>query len=688
MFAFTTLLRTPHVVHPPVSAAVKSLHSKSATPPTKANSTPDRTAKTAHKSFSYLKKVRAHTHEVPEPKKVSRLSPCRWSYLGLLGVFAGAYLVKREFDENNQNILSGRYNHLDDHPPLSTLSTSLPSLTPSESFPFKPTYSEMDLYSLAGYEEVREKLGDLVIYLQNPKIYTARGVAAPKGVILSGPPGVGKTCLAEAVAGHAGVPLFMIGGSELNTKFVGESERLFRELFQVAMKNSPCVVLIDEFDGMAAKRTEELAGRHHNAMVNEILSTLSKNHPGVVIIATTNNYDLLDPAVVRPGRFDTHIHVPLPSLKDRKSIIDLLLKDKKVNSEITHDDLAVLFAGFSGASLTAVVNEAHKISVKNEKEAICLRDFDDARTILRGGIHQSFKVDPILQNITAANEAGTALVGHMLKLGKIYKISIENSPAKLGNTEWFESDCLTAELKQTTLDKICLLVAGRAAELLIDNPVIGSAEKIKSAKLLAKKMIFEEGMGKNFAGSQDEVYEILEEQMLRAQKIIKNNTTIWLNLREALLEKKFLMGDEFLKILDGETLPIPYDTKWFWQSNRDKEKVFSLPVKTMRVVTPSVKQLEPVVGVDNKVVGISITSIQVAKALNIAEDRIRLIRRDSSSLEIVLKPAHNYDDHMEKMVKILKQNDVECYYFTSRGALTIYKEGIDDFVSFVEKKNR
>ena len=264
----------------------------------------------------------------------------RLKYAGILGFSIGAAAA---------TLFSRRSESRKQIPPIETrgpnssghlLRAHLHEVSAERENKFHPKNSDKDLFALGGYEGVLDRLADLVRYLQNPTEYTKSGIQHLKGVVLSGPPGVGKTFIAEAVAGHAGVPIFIISGPDIESGHVGESEQMLRDLFKQAQSIAPCVICIDEFDSIAAKRispegeTANIQTHAHyiNSTVNQLLSLLSQDHPGVVVIATTNNFQMLDPAIVREGRFDRHIALSLPSKEERKQILEIHTKNKKMES--------------------------------------------------------------------------------------------------------------------------------------------------------------------------------------------------------------------------------------------------------------------------------------------------------------------------------------------------------------------
>ena len=418
---------------------------------------------------------------------------------------------------------------------------------------------EFDLNVVGGYQEELHELADIVRYLQDPKCLEDRGLNAPKGVILSGPPGVGKTVLAEAVAGHAGVPIFMLSAPELESKYVGDTEKQIIKLFARAKNNAPCVVCIDEFDSIAGKRGGSNP-RYHNSIVNQLLSTLSQNHPGVVVFATTNHYDALDPAVVRPGRFDRHISLSLPKLTDREKILAVLTKGKNLHSTVSFNVLARITEGFTGAKLNALVNEAGLAAFREGADAIHMRHFDQARTVLAIGRQRSNIPDPVLSKRVATHEIGHALVG--VKLGlTLYKVALADAGDTHGYTEWLPRDH-EHYLKSELLDQICMLLASRASEELSDTVSLGCEDDIKKAKEIAMRMSVE-GMLETMSGitAERDIETVLVEQKNRAKKILKTHIKERLLLIEALAHHGELSRDDFYRIISENQLENPSEKR-------------------------------------------------------------------------------------------------------------------------------
>lgn len=439
---------------------------------------------------------------------------------------------------------------------------------------FKVLHPTSDLYQVGGYKVARDRLGDIVRYFQSPGQYISGGVKPPKGVILSGPPGTGKTFMAEATAGHAGVPLIQLSASELYSKWVGETEVRLRNLFQQARQIAPCVVCIDEFDSIGNHRItgdyDSTNAVYINAHVNQLLALLSEEHKGVVLIATTNHFKALDPAIVRQGRFDKHIAIGLPDKGERCEILGLHTQKMRLHPTLALKDLADLTEGFSGAKLAGWVNEAALIALRSKSDCIDMGHLDEARTIISEGIGKP--IENIRQKqVTAAHEAGHAVVGFVLGF-RVFKISIYETQSKRGFVELYPHDYNLP--KEQMLNKICLFLAGRAAEIVLGQVTVGASSDLRNAFYLAKVMVFNEGMGSTLVGTKGEVSDILQKQMARAIQYILEAQDTWLRLTDALMEHNELLESEFLSVLANK--PITKSRK------HASELTLELPPKTIR----------------------------------------------------------------------------------------------------------
>lgn len=534
---------------------------------------------------------------------------------------------------------------------------------------FIPKKSDKDLFDLGGYTGILDRVADLVRYLQNPQEFTKSGVKPPKGVILSGPPGVGKTYIAEAVAGHAGVPIIMISGPEIETGYIGHSEALLRELFRVADAIAPCVICIDEFDSIARKRivaddsgssVTQVNAHWINSVVNQLLTLLSQDHPGVIVIATTNHIDALDPAVVREGRFDRHIALTLPNRDERKNILEVHAKERKMAPSVSLEDLAAISSGFSGAKLAAWINEAALAAAREQTEQIENRHFDAARTLLDQGVRRPGCQDPL----TAAHEAGRALVGHLLGQ-KVYKVSTYQFGETRGSTEWIpeEGRSLT---QSEALNQICTLLAGRAAEALLNTPRINNDNHFYLAKRLASRLV-EEGLG-------NRVEEILQKEMERAKGLLQKNRKTWETLRDSLIDHGELLREDFLKVIEGKPVV----------------KTATLFSATLPLPPKAVSRFDIVEMACQPKTTLPITLEEVVDALHLEPSSIRSFgKRDLlGGYVIKFKPSYENRKLLEGVSNTLKKHDIENYYNTYSNELTIYPDGEKEFIEFLKNGSK
>lgn len=423
-------------------------------------------------------------------------------------------------------------------------------------FEFPYTIPEKDLHSFGGYTAIIDRVADLVRYLQDPVIYEARGISAPKGVILSGPPGVGKSALAEAIAGHAGVPFIIVSGAELLDSFVGNTEKKIRDLFKQGESLSPCVLCLDEIETLAANRSSRDKNSNHtyyiNSTVNQMLTTLAKNRPGLITVGTTNDFDQLDKAIVRPGRFDRHIALSLPTCRERVEILKIHARNKALCPSLSLKDIASLCSGFSGAHLAALINEASIVALREQSPLITPQHIDTGLMLLKEGVSSEPYANPETKFMVASHEAGHAVIGHHLGK-KVYKVTILKSALGSAAVHYITPDQEVRHTKQNMKDEICGLLGGRAAELLLSKPMIGSASDIENAKKIALMMVAE-GMGSSLVGSDADVSKVLKEEMQRAETLLRQYRPTWERLRDTLIERNFLLRDDFLKVVSGEKL--------------------------------------------------------------------------------------------------------------------------------------
>jgi len=441
---------------------------------------------------------------------------------------------------------------------------------------------------VAGNEAAKQDLAEIVDFLKNPKKYEKLGAKIPRGVLLAGEPGTGKTLMARAVAGEAGVPFLSISGSEFAEMFVGVGASRVRDLFGKAKKNAPSIIFIDEIDAVAHKRDARGgAGREDEQTLNQILVEMDgfDNDTGVIVMAATNRVDMLDKALLRPGRFDRHVDVTLPERKDRVAILNVHFKNKPVAKNVDIDALAAKTAGSSGADLANIANEAAITAARENHSEITNDDVTEAFERVAIGPERKSKVmNDQERKITAYHEAGHAIVGHVLPdSDPVHKVTIIPR-GHTGGVTWFlppedRSYKSVFELK----DVLARAMGGRVAERMIlgkDGITTGASSDLQHVAELAREMVSQEGMGAtlrdqvfntdevNFFGDRAKAYsektsEIIDaeikdlnkEAVARAEAVLKANREYLDKLAAALLEKETLEEQEVAKILKGTTLP-------------------------------------------------------------------------------------------------------------------------------------
>lgn len=442
---------------------------------------------------------------------------------------------------------------------------------------------------VAGNEAAKQDLAEVVDFLKNPKKYEKLGAKIPRGVLLAGDPGTGKTLMARAVAGEANVPFFSISGSEFAEMFVGVGASRVRDLFSKAKKNSPSIIFIDEIDAVAHKRDARGgAGREDEQTLNQILVEMDgfDNESGVIVIAATNRVDMLDKALLRPGRFDRHVDVTLPERKDRLEILKVHFKNKPTEKSVDLDALAAKTAGSSGADLANIANEAAITAAREGHKEITSADVTEAFERVAIGPERKSKVmNEQERKITAYHEAGHAVVGHVLPdSDPVHKITIIPR-GHTGGVTWFlppedRSYKSIYELK----DVLARAMGGRIAEKIIfgaDNVTTGASSDLKHVAELSKEMITREGMGNKtrnlvFPAEEtgyytistgkpysektaelidEEIGEFTAEAAKRAELVLQANRKVLDRVANALLEKESLEAEDLKDIFDGATLP-------------------------------------------------------------------------------------------------------------------------------------
>lgn len=454
---------------------------------------------------------------------------------------------------------------------------------------YGPDKKKVTFKDVAGNESAKQDLTEIVDFLKNPKKYEKLGAKIPRGVLLAGDPGTGKTLMARAVAGEADVPFFSISGSEFAEMFVGVGASRVRDLFSKAKKNAPSIIFIDEIDAVAHKRDARGgAGREDEQTLNQILVEMDgfDNDSGVIVMAATNRVDMLDKALLRPGRFDRHVNVALPERKDRLEILKVHFKGKPVSSDVDLEALAKKTAGSSGADLANIANEAAITAAREGHKAISNADLTSAFERVAIGPERKSKVmNEKERRITAYHEAGHAIVGHVLPdSDPVHKVTIIPR-GQTGGVTWFlppedRSYKNIYELK----DILARAMGGRIAEKIVfgtDAVTTGASSDLKNVAELSKSMIVEEGMGSStrnlvFPGEETgyytittgkpysektaelidvEIKKLSDEAAMRAEQVLKANRKVLDALAEELLKQETLEEKELEPILKDAKMP-------------------------------------------------------------------------------------------------------------------------------------
>ena len=436
---------------------------------------------------------------------------------------------------------------------------------------------------VAGIDEAKEELGEIVDFLSDPKKFTRLGGRIPKGVLLMGPPGTGKTLLARAIAGEAGVPFFSISGSDFVEMFVGVGASRVRDLFVQGKKNAPCIIFIDEIDAVGRHRGAGLGGGHdeREQTLNQLLVEMDgfESNEGVILISATNRPDVLDPALLRPGRFDRQVVVSLPDIKGREKILRVHMKKTPIAPDVKPLILAKGTPGFSGADLENLVNEAALLAAKQDKERVAMVDFEEAKDKVYMGLERKSKViSEEDKKTTAYHEAGHALVARFLPFtDAVNKVTIIPRGRAAGVT-WFLPEERDFKYKDQLQSELSVAYGGRVAEELIFNRIsTGAAGDIKQATDLAERMVRSWGMsdlgplsyakgeehifiGREIAQHRDfseetarriddEIAKLINNAYHRAHSVLKDNIDILHRLAEVLLEKETVLGDELDQLI-------------------------------------------------------------------------------------------------------------------------------------------
>jgi len=440
---------------------------------------------------------------------------------------------------------------------------------------------------VAGAKGAKQELGEVVQFLERPDAFQALGAEIPKGVLLVGPPGTGKTLLARAVAGEADVPFFIITGSDFMEMFVGVGAKRVRDLFEKAKKAAPSIIFIDELDSIGRQRGAGLGGGHdeREQTLNQLLSELDGFEPNenVIVMAATNRPDILDPALLRPGRFDRRITVNLPSLKEREEILRIHAKDKPLHPDVDLEPVAQGTPGFSGADLENLLNEAALRAARNEREQVTTKDLEEARDrIMMGLKREGLVLTDEETRLLAYHEAGHALVASVLpNTDPIHKVTIVPRGRSMGSTHQLPDEERYLYRREYLLDRLAVTLGGRAAESLVfDTATSGAEDDLKQATQLARRMVLQWGMSEEVgpfspAGRDEEVFlgeeltrrqefsedtarevdrevkGLLTEAQDRARSTLEENREALDQVADLLLEKEEIVGEEVAELLEG-----------------------------------------------------------------------------------------------------------------------------------------
>jgi cell division protease FtsH len=490
-----------------------------------------------------------------------------------------------------------------------------------------PDSPKITFKDVAGVDEAVEELQEIKEFLENPKKFQALGARIPKGVLLYGPPGTGKTLLARSVAGEAGVPFFSISGSDFVEMFVGVGASRVRDLFEQAKQASPCIIFMDEIDAVGRHRGAGLGGGHdeREQTLNQLLVEMDgfEMKDNIILIAATNRPDILDPALLRPGRFDRQIVVDRPDRNGRKKILEVHTKGKPIDTSIDLDTLAAGTPGFTGADLANLVNEAALLAARRGRKTIGEHELEEGiMRVIAGPEKKTRLLSEHERNVTAYHEMGHALVGHYLPgCDPVHKISIISRGAALGYTISLPSEDKFLTTKSALMDQMAMTLGGRAAEELVFNEVTtGAANDLEKVTGTAKHMIMRYGMseklgprvlGRNhdmpFLGRDmgaepdyseeiareidDEIRRVIEEAHERALNVLREHMDDLHQISKLLIERETIDKDQFERLLAGEaaesvfpeeTPSAPAETDSPKPRTEPKPRPFPLPGATMQ----------------------------------------------------------------------------------------------------------
>ena len=446
---------------------------------------------------------------------------------------------------------------------------------------------------VAGVDEAKEELQEIIEFLREPQKFQRLGGRIPKGVLLMGPPGTGKTLLARAISGEANVPFFTISGSDFVEMFVGVGASRVRDLFEQGKKNAPCIIFIDEIDAVGRQRGAGLGGGHdeREQTLNQLLVEMDgfESSEGVILVASTNRPDVLDPALLRPGRFDRRVVVPLPDIRGREGVLKVHTKKIPFAEEVDLGVIARGTPGFSGADLANLVNEAALSAARLTRQKVRMDDFEQAKDkVLMGAERRSVMMTAEEKRTTAYHEAGHAVLAALLeKADPLHKVSIIPRGMAMGVTMLLPEDDRHTQDRDYVEAMIAVKMGGRLSEeIFLGQVTTGASDDIRKATDLARRMVCEWGMsetlgplsfdsnegevflGRDFASRKNysegtaqaidaEIKRIITAAYDRARKLLEDNRARVAAVSEALLEREVLTSEEVQLVLDGKTLPEP-----------------------------------------------------------------------------------------------------------------------------------
>jgi len=451
--------------------------------------------------------------------------------------------------------------------------------------------TKVTFQDVAGADEAKTELTEIIEFLKSPGKFQRLGGKIPRGVLLLGPPGTGKTLLARAVAGEAGVPFFSISGADFVEMFVGVGASRVRDLFDQGKKNAPCIIFIDEIDAVGRHRGAGLGGGHdeREQTLNQLLIEMDgfEQNSGVIIIAATNRPDILDPALLRPGRFDRQVVVDRPDVKGREGILKVHTRRIPLAQDVKIEVIAKGTPGFSGADLANLVNEAALLAARKNSDSVAMRDLEDAKDkVLMGTERRSLIISEKEKKTTSYHEIGHVLVARMIpEADPVHKVTIIPRGRALGVTTYLPMDEKHTYSKEYLEAMIAYAMGGRAAEKIVFNEyTTGASNDIERASSIARKMVCEFGMSEKlgpiaygnkqeevFLGKElhehknysettqilidDEIKKIVESGMSRAEKILRDNIDVMHRLAAVLLEREILDAEEIDMVMQGKELP-------------------------------------------------------------------------------------------------------------------------------------